>query len=149
MGLVTIRPATPDDAIAMANLATQLGYASNPEQILWRLADLSQPHHRVFVAVADGTVVGFVHVEVKLTLLTDDVAEIGSLVVDQSWREEGVGRELVNTAEAWVRRRGCSSVQVRSNVQRYGAHAFYNRLGYRQSKTSLVFTKSLACTTRG
>lgn len=136
MGLVIIRSATHKDAGALADLATQLGYDSNPEQILRRWAGLPSTHHCVFVAVAEGIVVGFVHIWAVSTLLTDDIAEIGGLVVDQRWRGKGIGRELMNAAEAWARQMGCYFVQVRWNIQRRGAHAFYGGLGYRRLKTS-------------
>jgi GNAT superfamily N-acetyltransferase len=46
-------------------------------------------------------------------------------------------------AERWARGTGCPSVTVRSNVLRTGAHAFYQRLGYRLVKKQKVFRKRL------
>lgn len=138
-----IRIATPEDAEAIADLATQLWYPSQAEDIRRRWKSLSPARERVFVAVAEGVVVGFVHVALESTLLVDRVANLRALVVDERWRGRGIGRELVRAAERWAQGAGCSTIWVRSNIKRVQAHPFYERLGYSHLKTSFVFTKRL------
>jgi ribosomal protein S18 acetylase RimI-like enzyme len=58
-------------------------------------------------------------------------------------RRRGVGRRLVDGAEAWARERGLSSMRLRSRVTRVEAHAFYRRLGYEPVKQQLQFRKAL------
>ena len=45
--------------------------------------------------------------------------------------------------EQWARKHGCKSVNLRSNVARKDAHAFYQSLGYNLVKTQHVFQKNL------
>ena len=98
----------------------------------------------VYVAAgADGAVVGWVHVFLAHRLVAEPFAEIGGLVVDESCRVYGVGRALMETAEAWAQERGYPQVRVRSNTIRVGAFAFYQRLGYQCIKTQNVFVKAL------
>jgi GNAT superfamily N-acetyltransferase len=54
-----------------------------------------------------------------------------------------VGGLLVQAAEDWAADRGLRSIVVRSNVIRPESHSFYKQIGYTQSKTQHVYTKSL------
>ena len=136
---------TPADAPLVADLATQLGYPSGPQETTERLATLQrQPDaHAAFVADEDGRAVGWVHVALSASLLSGPKADIGGLVVDEGHRSGGVGAELLAAAEAWARERGARTMMVRSRVARERAHRFYERKGYALVKTSHVFEKPL------
>jgi GNAT superfamily N-acetyltransferase len=133
------------DAERIADLATQLGYPSNADEVVTRLKSLPDDGaHAVFVAEDKvGRVVGWVHVYKHPTLLHESVAEIGGLVVDTSARGSGIGRKLMQRAEDWARQRGLGRVVLRSNILRNEAHTFYERLGYSRMKTQHVFLKKL------
>ena len=70
------------------------------------------------------------------------VGRISMLVVARTCRARGMGRMLVEAAEAELARRGCGVIEVTSNEELVQAHAFYQRLGYR--RTSFRFAKDLA-----
>jgi GNAT superfamily N-acetyltransferase len=69
--------------------------------------------------------------------------EILGLVVDSTHRGRGVGRRLVQAAEAWALARGLDQMAVRSNVGRAESHPFYERLGYVRAKTQHAYRKRL------
>jgi GNAT superfamily N-acetyltransferase len=141
---VTIRLATIDDAEAVARLSDQLGYPSTEEETTRRLLQVNaQSGHAVYVAEADGSLMGWVHVFVNHSLLADMPAEVAGLVVDENHRGHGVGRVLMEQAERWAQERGCRSVRLRSNVLRSRAHTFYERLGYQVIKSQKAFCKGL------
>jgi len=50
---------------------------------------------------------------------------------------------LVEAAEDWARKKGCTSLRLLSNVVRERALGFYVRLGYDVLKTEYVFQKTL------
>jgi len=138
----TIRQAIPEDAQAIARLADQLGYPSTEEAITRRLLQVNgQSGHAVYVAEADGRLIGWVHVYVNYSLLADMPAEVAGLVVDENHRGHGLGRVLMEQAERWAQEHGCRSVRLRSNVLRSRAHVFYERLGYRVIKSQKAFCK--------
>jgi GNAT superfamily N-acetyltransferase len=146
---ITVRPAAPNDASALAELSSQLGYASSTQQVSYRLAEiLGASDHIVLVAEisqqgAPARVAGWVHGFVQKTIESDASVEIGGLVVDEEQRGLGLGRVLMEHIERWAREAGCSTVTVRSNVVRERAHAFYQRLGYATVKSQRVFRKPL------
>jgi len=140
---LSIRQATPDDAAGLANLVTQLGYPSSSEQVAARLTSLQSADDRLLVAETDGVAVGLAHVNRWANLVVDNRAEIVALVVDDKWRGQGIGRALLQAAEEWATQRGCSALQVRTNIVRQRAHEFYFQNGFRQAKTSLTLVKQL------
>jgi GNAT superfamily N-acetyltransferase len=141
---LSIRRATSNDAQSIARLSEQLGYASSVNDTQRRLAVLQRDQrHAVFVAEADGQVVGWIHLFVSDSLVTDTHVEVAGLVIDEAHRGSGFGRALMQRAEQWAVEQGCSAVRLRSNVVRAQAHAFYHGLGYEIIKTQHAFGKSL------
>jgi len=142
-GLV-IREANAADAKELCELSAELGYPSPLDtmqrriDVLARLAD-----HAVYVATVGGELAGWIHVAIVHHLQADPRAEIGGLVVGAKARSKGIGRELVARAEEWALEQEVNSVAVRSQIARQDAHRFYLREGYKQTKTSAVFTKLL------
>ena len=76
-------------------------------------------------------------------VLTAGMVLIGGLVVKDGVRGRGVGKRLCAEVEAWSRNKGLTVVRVTSRSTREGAHRFYLREGYRQTKISAVFEKVL------
>jgi N-acetylglutamate synthase-like GNAT family acetyltransferase len=143
--MTTIRNARNYDAPALAELCGQLGYPATRQQIVTRLAAIeADAVGRVLVAEdAEGRVVGWLHVAQHAHLVDDEVAEILGLVVAETLRGSGIGAGLLRAAEAWARERGVAQLRVRSRVERERAHRFYERAGYRRSKSQHVFAKAL------
>jgi GNAT superfamily N-acetyltransferase len=142
---VRVRAARPADAGQLAALCGQLGYPAMAEQVRCRLDRVQQDEaNAVLVAEgAGGQVIGWVQVYVRPLVVDDLNAELGGLVVDERIRSHGVGRRLMEEAEAWARAHGCEAVNVRSNVIRERAHHFYEEIGYRRIKTQLTLRKDL------
>ena len=138
-----LRDARVSDAAVLADLVTQLGYPCGIQEVAARLTALHAADQGVLVAEVDRAVVGLVHVQRLATLVLDDAAEIGALVVDGKWRGQGIGRALLEAAAGWARQRGCRGLYVRTNIVRQRAHGFYLRNGFRQVKTSLTLLKEL------
>jgi GNAT superfamily N-acetyltransferase len=142
----SIRRMRPDDADAVASLTVQLGYAASSPEIRHRydLID-DRPDARLFVAErADRAIVGWIHVQVMRMLESDPRAGIWGLVVAEAAQGTGVGRALVEAAEAWAVSLDLRVVAVQSNVARAQARGFYEHLGYKVIKTQNAFRKTLA-----
>jgi GNAT superfamily N-acetyltransferase len=136
------------DVPALLKLLDQLGYPTTPQAMEERLDRLlARPLvHHVLVAPQpqdDGELLGAMHASRRETLESDDHVEISGLIVDASTRGAGVGKVLVSAAERWARDLGLNVVRVRSSTTRTGAHAFYERLGFRVLKQQIAFIKEL------
>lgn len=140
-----LRPARPPDAAAVAILATQLGYPSQPDEAERRLRALAErSDHLVLVAESnEGAVVAWCHVGGRPSVETEPFAEILGLVVDESLRGQGIGETLVEAATQWAAGNGYRTIRVRSNVVRERTHRFYERLGFARMKSQVVFIRAL------
>ena len=144
MAAVELRAALAEDAAALADLVTRLGYRVTREDVLRRLGAIAgHADHLLLIAVEGERPIGFLHACVTQTLEHDLSGEIRSLAVDEAYRSRGVGQALVDAAERWLRGVGLSRMRVRSNVKRTRAHRFYERLGYTITKAQNVFDKEL------
>ena len=132
MESVSVREARPSDAHDLATLCTQLGYPSDAQEMPARLARLAADSNaRAFVAESGGTVHGLLTVHLRFTLNhAAPIAQITLLVVNQLKRGRGIGRLLVQRAEAWVAEQGSQRINVTTKLTRTDAHAFYESVGY-------------------
>ena len=142
----SIREATRADAARLAALSEVLGYPVTADALAERLGRLlGRDEELVLVAeVGPGRVVGWLHGAEQELLESGRRCEILGLVVDDSHRGQGVGRRLVQAAEAWASARGLDQMAVRSNVARAESHPFYERLGYVRAKTQHAYRKRLS-----
>lgn len=142
---LSIRRATLSDAPQLALLARQLGYPSTTEEVAARLQEiLHHDEHVIFVAERPSSgIAAYIEIFPFRTLGSDPRIEIGSFVVDESCRSQGVGRLLLEHAEQWARSQGYKEASLRSNVIRGRAHLFYENFGYRVNKTQKSFRKVL------
>jgi predicted N-acetyltransferase YhbS len=141
---LVMRAARPDDAGAIARLATELGYPSSEQEMRARIERLLQSDAYFLVVAEQGSeMIGWIAAERRLLLESGERAEIVGLIVTQSARRAGTGQALVTAAEEWARRQGLPRMAVRSSVARAESHPFYERLGYVRAKTQHAYLKAL------
>ena len=97
---------------------------------------------RIFLAEANGIVVGFVCVLAKVLPSADDgidpYAYISDLVVLAAHRGRGVGRQLMVRAESFAREFGAKQLKVGVLVRNEATHIFYRAGGFRDYTVQLV-----------
>jgi len=141
---VKVRPIREDDAEAVSQLVTQLGYDRTADQVRRWIDGLdSRPEQAAYVAELNGEVVAWIDVSLEHHLQSELSGLIGGLVVRDGVRGAGIGRRLCERAEDWSREQGAKKIRVTSRSTREAAHRFYLRDGYRQTKISMVFEKPL------
>ena len=140
----TPRAARMDDSAEVARLCTQLGYPATADDMAARLSVVISAGDRQVFVVEDGDrLLGWIGIELRITLETGRKAEIVGLVVDAQVRRSGTGRALVEAAENWVRQHGLDAVTVRSNTVRVESHPFYEGIGFVRGKSQHVYFKGL------
>jgi GNAT superfamily N-acetyltransferase len=142
---LTLRHARLEDSARIAELCGQLGYPSTSDQIERRLHQaVGHDGNAVMVAETDGgEVAAVLDIFVVWGITSDMYAELAAFVVDDRFRSQGIGRQLLAYAEDWAREKGCKEIGLRSNVIRDRAHIFYQTLEYRHIKTQKAFRKQL------
>lgn len=145
---IWIRPARPDDWPAVAGLLVELGRgvaAGTAEDATHRLqfaGHLRQLDRVTLVAEVDAVVAGVVDMEYHQRLGDHrPQARVNDLVVTEGARGAGIGRALLDAAEALARKRGCFRMALVTAAWRERTLAFYRREGW--SEYGVWFVKPL------
>jgi RimJ/RimL family protein N-acetyltransferase len=131
MAQFAVRPASTDDAGAMAELFAAVaeerdGIATEPPvDIGERAAQFARTVASSVVAVADGQIIGMLHVEPT----RHGFGEIGMLV-DHGWRGRGVGSALVQAAVGLAREQGLHKLSLEVFAHNAAAIALYRKCGF-------------------
>ena len=120
---IQIRPARPDDAPALVELCASIGrepeawllntdgWRSVSEERRYLRALRRHPDAAVFVADDEGKIVGRLSVARDPHGASHHVADLG-LMVASSHRRRGIGRALLEQAEAWARASGVLKLEL-------------------------------------
>jgi RimJ/RimL family protein N-acetyltransferase len=120
---VAIRPARPEDApqlVALGNavgaeegawLLTTDGWRSVAEERRYLRALKRHPHAAVFVAEADGELVGRLSLSRDQHPASRHVADLG-LMIAAAHRRRGIGRALLEQAVVWAREAGVHKLEL-------------------------------------
>ena len=126
-----------DELIAAMNrLIPQLSN-SNPPPDRSALEEIVASDSSILIAAfIDGVIVG------SLTLITFSIptgkrAWIEDVVVDENYRNTGIGEALNQEAINIARRLGAKTVDLTSRPSREAANRLYSRLGFVQRKTNI------------
>lgn len=102
----------------------------------------------ILVAENAAEILGAVEVEVTSAPPSSMIRRLPTawigLVVDQARRGEGIGRRLLDAAEARARAHGAEAMMLDMSAGNEPARSLYEQLGYLPS--SLLFRKPLATT---
>jgi GNAT superfamily N-acetyltransferase len=137
-----VRDARAADAPQLVVLIRLLGHEIDEKSVRKNLSALKRAGEAPLVATLGKEVVGLCGISARVMIHRDaPIGRISPLVVAEEAQGHGIGRMLVDAAEAWIRKKGCKLVEVTSNDRRAEAHAFYRHMGY--ERTSIRFAKKL------
>lgn len=69
------------------------------------------------------------------------IAYVYAMIVDNSFRGQGIGGKLIKNASDSAKMRGCKKIELDSAFPREKAHKFYERNGF--EKRAYLFSKTL------
>lgn len=131
MAQFVVRPASAGDARAMAGLFAAVAEERDsiatepPVEIEERAALFARTAAGTVVAVADGRVVGMLHVDVS----RHGFGEFGMLV-DRDWRGRGAGSALLQATVEWARDQGLHKLCLEVFAHNSAAIALYRKHGF-------------------
>ena len=144
MDNIIIREIKISDDIKICNIIeSELGYLCNAELVKGKINQLNEKREKVFVAVDNDKVVGFIHVEKYDVIYFETMANILGLAVEKGYQRKGLGKELIWSVEKWALENEIYMMRLNSGITRKNAHKFYRHLGYKSDKEQFRFTKKL------
>jgi GNAT superfamily N-acetyltransferase len=93
------------------------------------------PNNELIVAERDGEIVGTLQLTFtpSISFQGGKRATVESVRVDEKYRGQGIGHELLLWAIERAKTKGCISLQLTTNSERIDAHRFYENLGFSKS----------------
>ncbi len=108
---------------------------------------LSDPGYQVYVAErSEGRLGGFVEVSLRKYAEGCDSSPVGYIegwYVDAHLRCQGIGGQLVKTAEDWVKNAGCQEIASDCTLENTISHNAHLALGYQEVERLIHFKKRL------
>ena len=142
--MIIVRRAEVRDAAAIQLLNREcLGYDYPLETTRKKLAaSIEDPGQCVLVAeLGPDVIAGYIHLEDYDTLYFDPMKNILGIAVFMEFRRRGIATRLLTEAEEWAAETGTAGIRLVSGIDREGAHAFYERMGYSASHLQKNFRK--------
>lgn len=122
-----IRPASRRDVPSVIALRRSVGWGSGG--IEGTFAAAAAGRLAIFVGEREGEIIGAVTVAFHPGLPAGR-GHVSDLLVAASWRRQGIGTQLLQTAEQEVRRRGLRECTLDVDATNEGALALYLKTGY-------------------
>lgn len=139
-----IREVAAKDLCGIHDLSKQLGYDYDLEKMSVKLNDIIyNPDHKVYIALENEKIIGYIHVEIYRVLYADNMLNILGVVVDPFYRSQGVGRSLIRIIERYAKELGCCGIRANSGIKRENAHQFYQRRGFVRESDQKRFFRSV------
>ena len=147
---IVIRSGTDADLEAVLALAPRLAVGVAP----WRdqteavaagrrwlegsLAAAARGDGAVFVAAAADQVLGVITIGPSTHFTGERDGYIGELAVAEHASRQGIGRALIDAADAWARDHGLTHLTLHTGARNAGARAFYAALGFDEEEVRLT-----------
>ena len=141
---MVIRKVVISDSAVICRISSKdLGYECEEEFVRERLEKLDADREVVFVAEAEGKVMGYVHAEVYILLYWAPMVNILGLAVSSDCRRQGAGKALMQQVEVWAKGKGIKEIRLNSGGTRKEAHEFYRAIGFDDEKVQIRFLKEV------
>ena len=143
----TVRQARPEDHAEWLRMRRSLWDDCPDDQQVREMAEiLASDTEEVFVAERSGGLCGFVEASVRPWAIGCDARPVGYIegwYVDEDLRRQGVGRALVEAAEAWARSRGCRQMASGAELWNDVSHRAHGAIGYEEMARLVLYKKDL------
>jgi GNAT superfamily N-acetyltransferase len=140
---IRIRDFQQEDISELAGLMRQLGYPTTASEMQERMHHISQQGegYKTIIAVHDDEIAGMIGAA-KIWCWEQNgfYIKIQALVVNQSFRNIGVGALLINACEEWARQTGAvlMALTCGNKEERKAAHLFYPRMGFEHKSSGYI-----------
>ena len=145
----TVRPLREDDFAGWFRLRKLLWDESSDAEHREEMTDIIEHSETQLVLIAetsDNRLVGFLEASIRPFVedcLTDHVGYLEGWFVEPSFRRRGIGRVLVEQAEAWARRKGCEEMASDSEVGNQLSLDAHIKIGYEVTSRLVHLRKDL------
>jgi GNAT superfamily N-acetyltransferase len=108
-------------------------------EFLDRVSVAQRKGYKLFYALtSENLVVGAVGLRIWDDLCWGHHIYVDDLVVDKLWRNQGVGKKIMEYVKDLAHLEQCQYIRLASGISKIEAHGFYESLGYRRTSFSFA-----------
>ncbi len=149
-----IRKAQEQDIDAILELNRQIGEIHfeqapqvfcppSPEERAFLLAAIAAEGGLFCVAEQEGAVVGFLTARIDINetipfLSKQPICRIGTVVVDEGYRSQGIGKALIAHCDEWGKVQGAHQIRLEVMAFNERAKALYEALGFKMLSQTMA-----------
>lgn len=131
---IQVHQATVEDAEVLLRLNERFNGTGCTSLELVRESLETNTQETVFLVKCDDTAAGFCCVQVFKSMCYDrHYAEITEFFIDEEYRRQGVGTELLKKTEEHFSQSNLAGFQLFTGDDNWSAQAFYEYLGYKRT----------------
>jgi aminoglycoside 6'-N-acetyltransferase I len=144
-----IRPLVENDLSEWLRLRKLLWDQSTADEHKGEMVQIIENSDSQYVSVADlgeGRLAGFLEASIRPHAEDCDTENVGYLegwFVDEEFRRQGIGREMVESAERWARQKGCREMASDAEINNTTSQQAHSRLGYAETSRLVHLRKEL------
>lgn len=99
---------------------------------------------KIYLAIFDNTVVGCAFLEIRKDYIRSyQYGFISYVAVDQQYRKQGIGKQLIEHLFLIAKKDKCQAVELTSANFRTTAHSFYKSLNFSKKDTTIFIKEPL------
>ena len=147
--MLTIRPINIQDRLIWSAMRTEL-WPDTPDEHLTEIDQFFSGNSiditAVLVAEFDTQMVGFIELNLRNFAegsRNSPVPYIEAWFVAREFRAQGVGSQLISSAERWALENGYSEIASDTELDNHRSIAMHTHLGFRETERVVCFLKTL------
>ena len=145
---MSIEPLTNDNLKHLTKLVLELWTDCVFEEELGDYKSIIGSEKEVcYLVVGEHEYIGFIHVTIREDYVEGatelPIAYIEGIYVKENYRNRGVAKELVNTAENWAKHRGCKQLASDTEITNSASIDFHKKIGFSEAARIVCFVKNL------
>lgn len=98
-----------------------------------------------FIYIKDGIAIGFINVSIRNDYVngcnSSPVGYIEGIFVEEEYRNQGIAKSLVKTAEKWSQLKGCIEMGSDILIDNIDSYSFHKKLGFKEAERVICFAK--------
>lgn len=147
--LINIRPVNENDFVEWLRLRKLLWEGASNEEHQAEMLDIFEHHDTQLVLVAEigkGKLVGFLEASIRPFVEdchSDHVGYLEGWFIESNYRQHGIGKKLVKSAEQWAKSHGCEEMASDSEIGNNLSVIAHSKLGYEETSRLIHWRKEL------
>lgn len=140
---------TQDDFKEWLELALRLWSDDSPSQMQVSLTNILNSPREVAFLVRDDqkNAIAFINLSLRSDYVPgathSPVAYVEGIYVKDEYRNQGVGKALIQFAQQWALNQGCIELASDALIENTASHEFHKKIGFQEVERTVFFIKSV------